>query len=91
LPITLGEKKTLLLLKMLIFLSAIILCGAPIFGLVNSFSFLFLVPLFTLALCLVAYERSWLYTDIAFEALVEGNFFLAGLLAVIWQALKWQS
>jgi len=87
LPITLGEKKTLLLLKMLIFLSAIILCGAPIFGLVNSFSFLFLVPLFTLALCLVAYERSWLYPDIAFEALVEGNFFLAGLLAVIWQAV----
>ncbi len=87
LPITLGEKKTILLLKMLIFLSAIILCGAPIFGLVNSFSFLFLVPLFTLALCLVAYERSWIYPDIAFEALVEGNFFLAGLLAVIWQAM----
>ena len=87
LPITLGEKKTLLLLKMLIFLSAIILCGAPIFGLVNSFSFFFLVPLFTLTLCLVAYERSWIYPDIAFEALVEGNFFLAGLLAVIWQAV----
>ena len=87
LPITLGEKKTLLLLKMLIFLSAIVLCGAPIIGLVNSFSFLFLVPLFTLALCLVAYERSWIYPDIAFEALVEGNFFLAGLLAVIWQAM----
>jgi 4-hydroxy-3-methylbut-2-enyl diphosphate reductase len=87
LPITLGEKKTLLLLKMLIILSAIVLSGAPILGLVNSFSFFFLLPLFTLALCLVAYERSWLYAGITFEALVEGNFFLAGFLAVIWQAI----
>ncbi|UCF85152.1 MAG: 4-hydroxy-3-methylbut-2-enyl diphosphate reductase [Desulfobacteraceae bacterium] len=87
LPITLGEKKTLFLLKMLLLLCAIILCSAPILGLVGPFSFLLLIPLVTLSLCLVAYERSWLYPGIAFEALVEGNFFLSGLLAVIWQGL----
>ena len=87
LPITLGEKKTLFLLKTLLLLCAIILCGGPILGLVGSFSFLFFLPLLTLSLCLVAYERSWLYPGIAFEALVEGNFFLSGILAVIWQGL----
>jgi (E)-4-hydroxy-3-methyl-but-2-enyl pyrophosphate reductase len=87
LPITLGEKKTLFLLKTLLLLCAIILCGGPILGLVGPFSFLFFLPLLTLSLCLVAYERSWLYPGIAFEALVEGNFFLSGILAVIWQGL----
>jgi len=87
LPITLGEKKTLVLLKSTIMTSAIILSIAPILGLVRSFSFLLLLPLFTLSLCLVAYEKSWLYPGIRLEALVEANFFLAGFLAVIWQAL----
>jgi (E)-4-hydroxy-3-methyl-but-2-enyl pyrophosphate reductase len=88
LPITLGEKRTLMLLKMILLSSGIILCGAPVLGLVGPFSFLFLLPLFTLSLCLVAYERSWLYPGIAFEFLVEGNFFLAGFLALIWQGLQ---
>jgi 4-hydroxy-3-methylbut-2-enyl diphosphate reductase len=87
LPITLGEKKTLFLLKTLLLLCAIILCGGAILGLVGPFSLLFFLPLLTLSLCLVAYERCWLYPGIAFEALVEGNFFLSGILAVMWQGL----
>jgi hypothetical protein len=38
-----------------------------------------------LSLCVIAYERHWIYPGITFEALVEANFFLAGFLAVIWQ------
>ena len=61
LPITLGEKKTLLLLKATILTSAILLLGAPILGLLGYFSLFILVPLLTLSLCLFAYEKSWLH------------------------------
>ena len=87
LPITLGEKKTLILLKFIILASALLLAGAPLLGLLGPFSFLILVPLLTLFLCLFAYEKSWLYPGIRFEALVETNFFLAGFLALIWHAI----
>jgi 4-hydroxy-3-methylbut-2-enyl diphosphate reductase len=87
LPITLGEKKTLILLKFIILASGLLLAGAPLLGLLGPFSFLILVPLLTLFLCLFAYEKSWLYPGIRFEALVETNFFLAGFLALIWHAI----
>ncbi|NQU14216.1 MAG: 4-hydroxy-3-methylbut-2-enyl diphosphate reductase [Desulfobacteraceae bacterium] len=91
LPIILGEKKTLLLLKTVLIATAIILLGSPLLGLVGPFSYILLLPLFTLWLCLMAYEKRWLYPGIPLESLVEGNFILAGLLALIWPLMPWQS
>jgi 4-hydroxy-3-methylbut-2-enyl diphosphate reductase len=68
LPIVLGEKRTLLLLRWIILFGALILASAAITRLVGPFSYL-----------------RWLYPGIRLEAMVEGNFFLAGLLALIWQ------
>ncbi len=90
LPITLGERKTLLLLKAILMITAFILLLSPLSGLVAPFSFVMFLPLFTFWLCLMAYEKHWLYPGIAMEALVEANFILAGLLALIWQTLPWQ-
>ena len=90
LPITLGERRTLLLLKIVLLASAFILVVSPILGIANCFCYLMLVPLFTLSLSLVAYEKQWLYPGIALEALVESNFLLTGLLALIWQTFLWQ-
>jgi (E)-4-hydroxy-3-methyl-but-2-enyl pyrophosphate reductase len=87
LPITFGEKRTLTLLKIILFANTLILFGAPIVGLVNRFAFLMILPLLALSLCLLAYEKRWIYPGLAFEGLVEGTFLLAGFLAVIWQAL----
>jgi 4-hydroxy-3-methylbut-2-enyl diphosphate reductase len=86
LPITLGEKRTVTLLKTILLGLGLLLSGAPLLGLVDPFSLLLVLPLLSLSLCLLAYERHWLYPGLVFEALVEGNFFLCGLLAVIWQA-----
>jgi len=86
LPITLGERKTLTLVKLILIATAFILVGSPILGLVSPFSYLVLLPVLSLALCLLAYERRWLYPGATLEVLVEGNFFLAGFLALIWQA-----
>ena len=88
LPIILGEKKTLLLLKWVILCSALLICAAPLLGLAGPFSYLVLLCFVSLTLCLFAYERRWIYAGTRLEVLVEGNFFLAGLLALFWQILK---
>lgn len=85
LPITLGEKKSLVLLKTTLLFTGFILVLSPIFGLTGPFSYLILFSLFGLSLCLPAYERRWLYPGPTFEALVESNFLLTGLFAYIWQ------
>jgi 4-hydroxybenzoate polyprenyltransferase len=88
LPITLGEKKTLMLLKGVILLDALILLVAFILGLVNPFSYALIFCLLTMTLCLLVYEKRWLYPGTRMEYLVEGNFYLAGLLGLLWQILS---
>ena len=90
LPITLGERRTLLLLKIILISSAFILIVNPIIGIAGPICYIMLIPLFTLSFSLVAYEKQWLYPGIALEALVESNFLLTGLLALIWQIFSWQ-
>jgi 4-hydroxy-3-methylbut-2-enyl diphosphate reductase len=90
LPIILGEKKALDLLKALLLAAALLVAVTPSFGVVGPFSYGILLPLGSLSLCLLAYEKSWLYPGIAFEVLVEGIFFLTGVLAWIWLAVGWQ-
>jgi len=87
LPITLGEKKTLRLLKGIIALTTLIVLAAAFFNLVGPFSFLLLVCFLSLTFCLFIYEKRWLYPGTRLEYLVEGNLFLSGLLGLIWQIL----
>ncbi len=88
LPIVLGEKKTLLLLKGIILSGILINATAGIFGLVSPFIYLLLLSLLSLGLSLLAYERRWFYPGTRLEAIVEGNFFFAGLLGLIWHILS---
>jgi 4-hydroxy-3-methylbut-2-enyl diphosphate reductase len=88
LPITLGEKRTLLLLKVMILSSVILLTAANVLTLVGPFSYLLQICLLSLTLCLLAYEKRWLNPGNRFEALVEGNFFLAGLLGLTWNLIS---
>jgi (E)-4-hydroxy-3-methyl-but-2-enyl pyrophosphate reductase len=84
LPITLGERRTLILLRIILLITAVILLVGPILGTVGMFCYLMLIPLCTLRLSLLAYERQWLPPGIPLEALVESNFLLTGLLALLW-------
>lgn len=85
LPIVLGEKRTLLLLRWVILFGALFLASAALTGLVGPFSYLLLLVFLSLSLCLLIYQKRWLYPGTRLEAMVEGNFFLAGLLALSWQ------
>jgi len=87
LPIILGEKRTLALLKFILLITGILFAGGPLMGLTGGFSYVMLIPLLGVSFCLKAYEKRWLYPGINFEALVEANFLLAGLLALAWQVL----
>ena len=88
LPITLGEKRTLWLLKWVILAGSIVLAAAPIFGWVGPFAYLLLLCYLTLTLCILAYERRALSPGTRSEAFVEATLFLAGFLALLWQWLQ---
>ena len=87
LPITVGEKRTLFILKRVILFAGLVLVAAFFAGLVEAFAFLMLLSLLSLMLSLYTYEKRWLYPGTRLEALVEANFFLAGLLALLWVLL----
>ena len=88
LPVTIGEKKTISILKWIIIASAALLIVAPLADLVSPFSLILLICFITLSMCLNAYEKRKIYPGTFLEALVEGNLFLAGFLSVIWQILS---
>lgn len=85
LPITLGEKRTLLLLKYIIIAVAIIMIIAPFLKAATPFSFLMLIPLSVLALLLRSYEKGRVRHGPLLEYMIEGNFLVTGILALIWQ------
>jgi (E)-4-hydroxy-3-methyl-but-2-enyl pyrophosphate reductase len=87
LPITLGEKRTISLLKWIIVSTAAVIVIVSLSGIVSGFSLLLIACFFTLAMCLVAYEKRRIYPSTFLEALVEGNLFFAGFLGLIWQIL----
>jgi len=87
-PISLGEKRTISLLKWIIVSTAAVLVIAPLFGIVSMFSLLLITCFFTLSMCLTAYEKRKIYPSTFLETLVEGNLFLAGFFGLIWHILS---
>jgi len=88
LPIVIGEKKSLLLLKGIILAGGLLLIVAPLAGITGSFSYLLVCCFLGLRVTILAYERRWLYPGTRLEALLEGNLFLAGLLALVARSLS---
>jgi 4-hydroxybenzoate polyprenyltransferase len=88
LPITLGEKRTLLVLRGVILGGAIIAVTSPVLSLSSHFSYALVLCYLALTLCLITYEKRWLHPGTSLEALVEGNLFLPGFLGLLWQWLK---
>jgi 4-hydroxy-3-methylbut-2-enyl diphosphate reductase len=87
--ITLGEKRTLLLLKAVILLGAAHLLLAPVYSPVGSFSHILILSYLSLSLALLTYERRWLYPSTRLEALVEANLFFAGFLGLVFHYASW--
>ena len=88
LPITLGEKRTLWLLRWVMLVGSVLLAMAPLFGWTGPFAYPLLLCYLILTLCILAYEKGFLYPGNRSEAFVEANLFLAGFLALFWQWLQ---
>jgi len=91
LPIILGRKRTLMLLKIITLLTIPLLSLAPLAGLAAPFS-LFLVPsALLLFLSILIVERQWIHPGIKIELQLEGHFFVAGLGGLLWHLFLWQA
>lgn len=90
LPIILGRRKALSLLKIFVFLTLLLLCVAPLAGAVSPFSFLLIPCVFLLFFSTLIVERQWLNPGMRIELLLEGHFFLAGILGLLWHIFLWR-
>jgi 4-hydroxy-3-methylbut-2-enyl diphosphate reductase len=89
LPVILGEASTIKIIKWLLVSAGFFLIAAPLVGLTDIFSFIMLIPVIALSLCISAYQERGVSPGPNLDALVEISFILAGLLGVIWQILQY--
>ncbi|MGD9052876.1 MAG: 4-hydroxy-3-methylbut-2-enyl diphosphate reductase [Desulfobacterales bacterium] len=83
-PILLGEKRSMQLLKIILILLTVTLAALSASGLTSSLGFaLLLCPIF-IALIIVAYERAQMFPGIRLEFLLETQFILAGMITFVW-------
>jgi len=86
-PIILGEKKTMSLLKYILLSSSAVLLISGAFNIISELGFvLFLCPLF-LFFVLTKHEQGYMLPGTKLEFLVESHFVMAGILAFAWQFL----
>ncbi len=84
LPIAIGQKKTLFLIKRMLAGAAALLLLSPITNILPFFSYVLLLPLLSFYACVIAYQRRWVVPSMLFEAIVESNFLVSGILALFW-------
>jgi (E)-4-hydroxy-3-methyl-but-2-enyl pyrophosphate reductase len=80
----LGEKRSMRLLKIILLILIGTLIVSSTFHLTSSLGFaLILCPVF-IAIIILAYERALMFPGIRLEFLIETQFFLAGIISLIW-------
>jgi (E)-4-hydroxy-3-methyl-but-2-enyl pyrophosphate reductase len=88
LPIALGEKNTMLILKSTLVILVMLGILGSMFQLISSLGYiLVLIPLLFLTM-LMLYEKGYLMPSLRLELIVETNFLIAGMITGIWVILK---
>ena len=85
-PIMLGEKRTKTIMWVITFGLAAVLFLAPILGQAPTLAFGLLLPVAGMAVMQLVLNRAWIMPGALSEGLVDLNFWLAGLVALIWAA-----
>ncbi|MGB9499647.1 MAG: 4-hydroxy-3-methylbut-2-enyl diphosphate reductase [Dissulfuribacterales bacterium] len=83
-PILLGEKRTMRLLKILSVLSAVLLSLCSAFQVVSTLGFLLAICPLSMLMFLNAYKRGGFSSGLRQGFFMEGHFILAGLLTMFW-------
>jgi 4-hydroxy-3-methylbut-2-enyl diphosphate reductase len=83
-PILLGEKRSMRILKIILIGLIVTLVVTSIFQLTSSLGFaLSLCPIF-ISIIILGYERALMFPGIRLEFLIETQFFLAGVISFLW-------
>lgn len=88
LPIVLGERKTLRLLKRLLVISLAVLLFAPVMHLSTTLAYGMTLSVFYMAGVVQALERDWMVAGFRFELLVETIFVFTAGVALVWRVLS---
>ena len=88
LPIMLGEKRALKLLKAIALFTVLVLIGSP-FMMSHLFAPFLVLPFGLLYLSMSAYEKRWIYPGLTLEAMVEAALLLVGLLTALYYLCPW--
>ncbi len=83
-PIILGEKKTMRLLKLMLIISFIILLLSNILHLTTNLGFVFLAYPVILFIVFSSHEQGYMLPGIRLEFLVDTHFVLSGILSFAW-------
>jgi len=86
-PILLGEKRALRLLKMILAVNFGVLFISSAFQLISSLGFVLLICPSFVFIILSAHERGYMLPGIRLEFLVESNFVMAGVMTLVWALL----
>ncbi len=86
-PILLGEKRTIHLLKSILIITLSIILAAAAFKIISGLGFALAICSIFLLFVLRTYERGVLIPSIRLEFLVESHFVLAGIMAILWSVL----
>jgi (E)-4-hydroxy-3-methyl-but-2-enyl pyrophosphate reductase len=87
-PILLGEKRALGLLKTILAINFGILFISSAFQLISSLGFALLICPAFVFIILSAHERGYMLPGIRLEFLVESNFVMAGVMTLVWSLLR---
>ena len=85
LPIVLGEKKTLQMLKQLLVISLGVLLFAPIMTLTTTLAYGLILSVLYLSWVVHAFEKRWVVPGFRFEFLVETVFLFTAVVSLVWQ------
>ncbi len=83
-PILLGEKRALRLLKTILVINFGILFVSSVVQLISSLGFMLLICPAFVFIVLSAHERGYMLPGIRLEFLVESNFVMAGVMTLVW-------
>jgi len=87
LPILMGEKRTLRVLKRLLLILTVILVLASAFGIFNHLGYALAICPVLMLFVLLANEKELMLPGIHLEFLIESHFVLAGIIALTWSVL----
>ncbi|MGD8512361.1 MAG: 4-hydroxy-3-methylbut-2-enyl diphosphate reductase [Deltaproteobacteria bacterium] len=85
LPIVLGDKKTLRLLKQLLVVSLAVLLFAPVMHFATTLAYGMILSVFYMAGVVQALEKDWMVPGFRFEFLVETIFLFTAGVALVWR------